>query len=539
MTHKTNKTYLIIIAISAFVIFLNNLPLVFGLLNQKNNLVFLGRRNINSQDLYTYVSFIEQAKDGRWLFENLYMSEDQQPRLLRPSYIAIGKAAWLFNLPPIWAYHLARIVLMIVFMAVLYSFLKLFFENQFWRIAAYVLTLTSSGFGLFFGKWAAGSADLWIPEAITFLSLAEAPHFILAQILMISGFGLFIKGYFRWAAFAFFALTFEHPFNLGVVGLTLILTTSWLTLRNESVGELTARSLARRPLARLRGLLIILGSSAAGVVYQIYEINQNHVLQSWAAQNKLDSPDPLHWLLGYGAIIFLALIGAEKFLKENKPGQILIASWVATSAVLLYSPIFFQRRFSEGLHIPLSILATFGILAIISFLSKFVLPQIRQLFGKFLLTALILFLAAGSIWQITNDVRIIASDSPSYYYYHLHQGEMQALAWLRTKTAGQDTILANWFYGNLIPGLTGRKVYVGHRVQTPYFDEKIEKINNFLLNKNSTQAHDFLKSNGITYIFLGKNDTMLQYGFKPYEKPYLIEVYNKNDVLIFKMKLGP
>jgi len=36
-------------------------------------------------------------------------------------------------------------------------------------------------------------SDLWIPESITFLSLAEAPHFIFSQILMISGLMFFLK----------------------------------------------------------------------------------------------------------------------------------------------------------------------------------------------------------------------------------------------------------------------------------------------------------------------------------------------------------
>ena len=504
-----------------------------GILNPKEGLGFLGRRDINSQDLYTYVSFIEQSKDGRFLFENLYMSEEQDPRLLRPSYIIIGKAAWLFGLPPIWAYHLARIVLTIVFMAVLYSFLKQFFENQFWRIAAYVLILTSSGFGLFVGKWAGNSADLWIPEAITFLSLAEAPHFILAQILMIAGFALFLKGlesqklkHFVLAALTFFALAFEHPFNLGVVVATILLTTAWITATRPNVNKLKIT----------RGLLIILFFSLLGVVYQIYEISQNHVLQSWAAQNKLISPDPLQWFLGYGAIIFLALVGAEKFLKENKPGQILIISWVATSAALLYSPIFFQRRFSEGLHIPLAIMATFGVFAIPSLFAKYVVPKARTTLATFSVWAIILFLSISSFGAVANDVDAIQSDSLSYYYYHLLKSEMTGLKWLKNETNKNDIIMANWFYGNLIPGAIGRKVYVGHHVQTPFFDRKINLINKFLLNKNSAEAHRFLKENGITYIFLGKNDSMLEYGFKPFEKPYLLDVYNKGDVLIFKVR---
>lgn len=516
----------IIIAISAFVLILNNSPLILGVINQKGDLVFLGRRDINSQDLYTYLSFIQQGKDGRILFKNLYMSEAQKPRLLRPSYIIIGKAAWLFNLSHIWAYHLARLAASVIFMTVLWWFLKQFFEDNIQRIVAYSLILTSAGFGLFFGKWASNSADLWIPEAITFLSLAEAPHFILAQILMIGGFALFLRARYIFASLAFLALAFEHPFNLAVVAAAVLATAIWQITKDPAVQKLRL----------VKGLSIILLMVGLGVAYQIWEINQNQVLQSWAAQNKLLSPDPLAWFVGYGAIILFAMIGAEKFLKEARPGQILILSWIGATAVLLYSPIFFQRRFSEGLHIPLGIIAASGVLAASSLFTKYIIPKAKAVLATASVLAIILFLALSSARAVANDIAVIQRDNPGNYYYHLLKSEMAGLAWLKGETNQNDVIAANWFYGNLIPGIIGRKVYLGHKVQTPFFDQKVENVNKFLLNKNSNEAHQFLKENGITYIFLGKNDTMLNYGFKPYEKPYLTDVYNKNDVLIFKVK---
>lgn len=40
----------------------------------------------------------------------------------------------------------------------------------------------------------------------------------------------------------------------------------------------------------------------------------------------------------------------------------------------------------------------------------------------------------------------------------------------------------------------------------------------------------------ITYIYLGSNDTILQYGFKPEEKPYLVKVWDQGGVLIYRVK---
>lgn len=525
------KYHWIVVVISALVIFLNNLPLIWGLTNPKEGLVFLGRRDINSQDLYTYVSFIEQGKRGRFLFENLYQSEPQKQRLLRPSYILIGKAAWLFDISSIWAYHLARLVLIFAFFFVLWRFVSLFFTEAFKRIAAYTLILTSSGIGFAVARFA-GSTDTWVPESVTFLALQEAPHFILAQILMIGGFLFYLKGLgensikmYILASISFLLLSFEHPFNLGIVAAAIFTASLWLfALKRHKVKYL------------LKGLFIVVPVLLIGVGYQIFEVFQNPVLTSWASQNKLLSPDPLHWLLGYGLLLILATLGAEKFLQEKSTTQILALSWIFSTALLLYSPIFFQRRFSEGLHIPISIMAAAGIFVAIPALSKFVVSSYRRLFQNIILVAIFLILALSSFAIVIGDINIINSDSGVYYYYHLTRGEIEGIGKLREKTNGKDVILANWFYGNLIPGLTGRKVYIGHKVQTPFFDQKVAKINRFLLNKNSKEARQFLKDNGITYIFLGRNDSMLEYGFKPFEKPYLTDVYNKDDVLIFKVE---
>ncbi len=530
------KEHLIIIIISVFIILLNNLPFIYGAISEKDNLVFLGRTKINSQDTYTYVSFIEQAKQGRFLFENLFMSEPQQSSLFRPSYIIIGKLAAFFNISSIWAYHLSRLVLTIGFLITLYFFLSLFFEKSFGKILAFLIVLSSSGLGFIFGKWLANSTDLWVPESITFLSLSQAPHFILSIILMLWGFYFYLKGVmkedslklFLLSGFLFLFLSFEHPFNIGVVGATLVLTTIWFYFsKNREEKTLIGKLVFP--------LIIIIPFLIAGTLYQIYETYQNPVMSLWAIQNKLISPDPINYISGYGLILVLALIAAEKFLREQKPPQVLLLSWIASGFALLYSPIFFQRRFSEGLHIPLAILAVFGILWLGSFVSKFMVGGIRKKVFYILILGIVFILSLGNFTQVYKDIKVIGQDSLSYYYYHLLKQEIEAMYWLKQQTSYRDIILANWFYGNVIPGIIGRKSFVGHKIQTPFFDRKISEINKFLLNKNSDEANSFLKKNGITYIFLGRDDSMLSYGFKPDAKPYLMKVYDKGDVLIYKV----
>lgn len=528
---KMKKTYVIIL-ISAIVLLLSNASLLFGLFQAKEGLVFLGRRDINSQDVYTYVSFIEQSKQGKFLFENLYAVEAQKGDLFRPSYMIIGKLAWLLNISSLTAYHTARIGIGILFFLVLYKFLGLFFKDSRSRVLAHTIVLTSSGIGFIVRLVAANSIDTWIPEANTFLSLAEAPHFLLSQIYMLGGFMAFLKGimqgkkrYLAASSLCFLLLSFEHPFNIAVTLATVLSTAFWLI----KTGTVKFKS-------SYIGLLAIVIVSVFGLGFQVFETYQNPILNSWASQNALLSPPAVNYLAGYGFLLVLGAIGLEKFLKEKKPQQVLVIAWIGAVSVLLYAPIFFQRRFSEGLHIPLAILAAWGILKLTRFISNFSIERAQKYVINFFWAATVIILTLTSFVRVLTDVSIFAGESKEGYYYYILSSEMEGLEWLKAHSNSSDIILTNWFYGNIVPGIAGRKVYLGHKVQTPFFDKKVEDENKFFLNKNTTEAYNFLKENRITHIFLGANDTILQYGFKPDEKPYLVKVFDQDGTLIYKVK---
>lgn len=524
------KEFLIAASIAIFVLVLSNLSFFIPFFSPKSGLVFLGRRFLNSQDTYTYVSFIEQSKQGRWLFENLYTSEPQKAQISRPSYFVIGKLAKIFNLSSILAYHLSRILFAIAFLIVLYRFIYLFFNQSSQRLLAFLLTTTSSGFGSFLGKWIPNSVDIWIPEGITFLTLAESPHFILSQLFMVLGFSFFLKAtnssfskYFLFSAISFLILSLEHPFNMGVVFLTLVLLTFWLKKFWLST-------------------FLVIAISSLGIVYQLYQLYLNPVMRSWAFQNNLAAPDPLSVVSGYGLILILAIIGTEKLMSKLTGKEVLLLFWIASTFVLLYTPVNFQRRLIEGVHIPMSILAAFGLFSGISFFINKYMQGFHDWFNriafKIFVFSILMLLSITSFYMVYKDSDIISKDSVNNYYYYLLNDEVTALDWLKNNTDFSDVILANWFYGNLLPGITGRKVYAGHKIQTAFFDNKISNINNFLLSEDLTEVKRFLEENNISYIFLGKNDSMLRYGFRPEEKKYLNKVYDKDDVAIFKVNLS-
>lgn len=503
------------VIVSVIVLIVCSLPIIYFSFFPKDNLVFLGRRYTNSQDVYTYVSFIEQGRQGKNLFENLFTTEPQKPSLIRPSYLLIGKFADAFNASSINAFHMSRIIFDILFIFVLWKFLSLFFTDEKHKFIAFALLLTSSGFGAMVYKWLADSADLWIPESNTFLSLGEAPHFILSQALMLGGYYLFID-YLKnkkvttiiISCILFFILSFEHPFNLVVIAPVLFLTAVWNTT------------------PWVKASLIALGS-AMGLFYAYYSTITNPILALWQNQNILLSPIPLAYASGFGILLILAIVGIEKILNEklSLTDKFLIV-WTTINIFLLYFPVNFQRRLVEGLHVPLGILATIGLL--------FLVQKYKVKKQNSIVILAIIILSLTSIFMVYTDFKFIEQDKSDSYYYHIDQNEMKAIKWLGGKTNSNDVILSNWYLGNLVPGIIGRKVYIGHKIQTVDWDTKNKSLDLFVQNTNSELSKNFLKENGITYILIGKNDVILQNGFKAENYPSLKSVYSEGGVAIYK-----
>lgn len=519
------------ILIGFIAILFANLTYIYGYTVSKPDLGFLGRKVINSQDTYTYVAFIEQARQGRVLFENLYTSEPQSLSLFRPLYIVLGKLALLFNVQSVYVYHIGRVVLAFIFCFVLYRFLRYFFEKPGERLFAYSVVLLSTGLGFILGQLFPQSSDLWIPESNTFLSFGEAPHFIFSQILMLIAFMSFIKGVeekrtynFIVSSIALLLLTFEHPFNIVITFSVLLV----LTIIFARKGQLN-QSIAW-------GVALTMGIQIIAALYQLYGSFNNSVLNQWVQNNILPSPNPINFIVGYGLLIPFALIGIEQVLKKHSIWFFLTIIWVVVTFVLLYSPLAFQRRVSEGVHIPLAILSSVGLITVAKYASGFVVEGIKKKVYYAFLVGAVLVLSIGSFSIAVLETTTVSRDTIDQYYYYLAQPELAALNTFRDNTSYKDVLLANWFYGNVAPGITGRKTYLGHRIQTINFDKKTNEINKFLLEKDDKKSYRFLKNNGITFIFLGINDSMVRYGFNPASRSYLEKAYDYQGVRIYHVK---
>ena len=209
-------------------------------------------------------------------------------------------------------------------------------------------------------------------------------------------------------------------------------------------------------------------------------------------------------------------------------------AWVLVQFFLIYAPVNYQRRLTEGLHFPLVILATVGL----CFLYSLVLTRKNRLSKilfnqRFSTLFLLIFLFSGSIiFSLVADFYIYNQALDISY---VDKRVIGAAAWL--KTIGRDEIIFNAADNkvNIVPAFSGRRVYVGHGVETLNFSFKNREVAWFFQkNRDQESEKKYLKKRGIDYIFYSDLERGLG-SYNPGEKNYLNEVYSNSSVKIYEV----
>jgi len=518
------------------VIFISALPIIYGYFQADQDQYFTGSHFFIMVDYPVYLSLIEQGRQGDWLFTNLYTAESQNPVLISPLWLVLGQLGRLTGLSNIFWYHFSRAVLGIIFLYFLYFFLKRFFSTPISRLFTFLLLCFSSGLGSFFipanKVWDFNlifyklPLDLWVAEANTFLSLYHSPLFILSQLLLLVVFYLFL---FK-TDYQGFLLLFLTVLFLGIIHPYDLVTISVVPLVYLLVKFLFNRQLDWRRIKAW--LIIILAALPAGGYYWLIT-KLEPAIGGWAEQNITLSPPIFSFIIGYGLILFFAVLGILFIFKEKKTEYYFIICWVIAAGCLLNSPVMFQRRFTNGFHIALVILAAWAIfyfwqkIKILNAEKKIILISLLfpiLILGLFLTNSIII---ADSLERFNQ--RIFPHFIPQQYY--------QGFGWLKDNVKPDQVILAEAEIGKLIPAFTAQTVYLGHAHQTIDFRSKKGKIDNwfFRINSQDEQKQEFLKENNISYIWYSEKEEELG-DYHPAEKEYLEEVYRNAEVEIYWVK---
>jgi hypothetical protein len=520
---------------AALIVIVTAIPYLFGYWSTPAGMTYTGVHYLTPGDTNTYLATIESTKQGDNIALNLYTGEPQRRIFISPLWLSVGWLAKIFNLSNLLALHLARSLLVIIFVFIMYLLLAYLFQSPRKRKWMLILILFSSGLGAFFNPFLFNvnnlyehPTDMWVVESITFLTLYHSPHVIASLILIVLIFLLMLLAfehnklrYSIGAGVAGFFLVWFHPFNGPTVYVTLgtfIVLLAWWR-----------RRIAWPQIKHF----IVFGCFPIPAALYLYLISRvDWVIGHWSAQNILPSPSIWMYLIGYGFLLIFALLGLWISLKKPDNKRIFIISWLISSAMLIYAPLAFQRRMSEGLHIPIVLLAGAGIFYLVGRWqapSKMNVPLKTYIVVIFM----IIFLPLSNIQLLGQDIYVYQTKKTLPYY--LYAEEVAAMHWLRDNAGKTEIIFSSAYMGNFIPAYSGRIVWIGHGPQTINLQEKL-LFNDWFWRTDASQMQkrQFLKENLIRYVFYGRKEREMG-AYNPTTKDYLQPVYQNSQVTVYKV----
>ena len=492
------------------------LPYCFGYWFAQPGTTFTGVI-MNAEDSQSYFAKMLQGYNGNWLYTIPYTTESHPPAFVGGFYLLLGQLARLTGSSITFIWHASRLAASLILFLTTFGFIRSFLTrpHEYWT--AYLLALYGSGLGwvLFvLGQtdWLGSfPVDFKMPEAHLFFAALTFPHVALGMALLMGNVWC-VRQLFdrspergRWklgiaAGCINVALAVVYPF---LIYLVLLANLFYFLFQAYRAKEIPWRS------GVALGVSYLL--PAPLIFYYAWVLDTNEVFRAWDAQSITLSPHPLHYLVAYGPMLVLALLASKR------PGSGLLWIWILATAILVYAPLNPQRRFVEGVHVPLSILATCG-------LFDALLPRLRQTswfqaaarrpsysiagLERILILAFLGFMSLSNLY-ILASVGTTTSIQQVYPFFR-SRDELDAVEWLRANTDPSEVVLSAYETGNYIAAHAGNRVVIGHWAETLEFDQKEQEVDRFFSSPSdgNTQSQ-ILDRYGVEYVFVGDREKQL------------------------------
>ena len=246
-------------------------------------------------------------------------------------------------------------------------------------------------------------------------------------------------------------------------------------------------------------------------------------------QNQTLSPPPVYYLWGFGLFWPPAMIGGIDALRQRSPLLTSLLAWVVAAFLLAYAPFAIQRRFLLGATIPLGLLAARGIEVSAKFISQRSagasrrMPLIGLLAGLSISMTSLIFFPAQALFMRRQPM--------DYFYPRTFD---QAFSWISENTPADDVLLSATRTGQLIAQKTGRRVFLGHEMETLRYDGKAAAVESFY--KGQPTVPD-LVLNSVGWVIYGPYEREIDPNFIP--PPSLKLAAQIGDVSIYQIKARP
>jgi hypothetical protein len=544
------KEWRFIIILSIVVILLTTLPYLYGWYQTPEGHTYTGLHSLTPGDIHVYFSFMDQAREGNFISKDLYTGEPQARVLLNSFWSIEGLIGRVTGLSNILVFQLSRILLIPIFIFTLYLFSCLFFNKKVWRKISIIFLTFASGLGVtitiflpdsvYAKGWYNWPLDLWAPESNNLLTMFQSPHLIASTILIIFIMFLMFLAYehnklkYSVSAGVLALILFQfHPFHTPTI--FAVLSTYILVKVIQDIKKYKDKSDIW--FNYVKHSLVLAVVSFPSIFYWLLLQQFDFVTQLRVYQNVCLTPSLWVTAVSYGFVLLLAIYASYRIIRHYRSDNkhIFLVVWFVIHFLMLYSPFLFQRRIMQGLQVPMTILCVYGVYFLYEYLKKKLPKDKFEFFISNKHLAIIVFILLFTSAGIYNWIREIAVFTEVYPQLYVPDDKIAGYKWLKNNTNEDDVILTDLYNGNLIPGRIMRKVYVGHGVETLFFDNKFMRMVWFFsFDEADDKKEKFLRDNNIDYIFYSGNEKGIG-DYNPAEKNYLEPVFHFGDTDIYKV----
>lgn len=456
-------------------------------------------------DVFSYFAKIEEAIRGAWLLWVPHTPEPHNPAFLFPHYVLLGKLGALTGLTAPVLYHAFRVVAGGVLLLTAYWFLAAVTTQLAVRRTAFLFTALGGGLGWVTSLFGVVGIDATVPESNTFHTLLVNPHFALATALLLIIAMLVLHAAPRfpitrmgWAGALSVLAVVLQPFFVALMWCVAGAWAATVGLR-RGLGSLAGPSRLLAFAWRPGLALPFAGFTLAGGLMWL-NLQSNFATKGWIDQNFTPSPPVLNFLGAYGILAPLAVAGGVRAWRApesaglTRNGALLLLAWAVALPIMFYAPMQYQRRLSEGAHVPVSALAAGGLWWWAGRLGTERAWRLLR-FGAMAL------LLMGTVWLAAF---MLAGAQALRVPFYLPRQDVAALDWLAGNAAFGEVVIAAPIMGNLIPAWAPVRTYWGHGFETIDSANKLARTDRFFSPGDSPDARcQLLAEAGISYVYEG------------------------------------
>lgn len=524
--NPTRKEFFLFVLAATLILVWSSVPNWSGYAAQNDKSVFAGTY-FDAPDYAVHIAMMRTGMEGAWGYNLRFTTEPHTTGYIRMFYIILGEMNRLPRIDPVIFFQIARWIFGYTALYSILLLIKRTFDNPRWQWLAFLLAVFGAGLGwlqITFNMipGIVAPVDLWLIDAYVMFSLSLFPHFAFTLTLMCLGLIFFLdflkdgsRSGIPVTIAAAILVQFVNPIAFIVIDISMATAAviKWVKLRKINAIEFAA-------------LALIAVAQVPLLVYNFLLLSKDPIWSEFTAQNLTLSPPPVYYLWGFGIFWPLAIAGAVRAIRELHTILLASLAWVVVAFALAYAPFGIQRRFLLGITIPLSLLAITGLKDTLQFISQKNAWLARRASG---LALTIVLFSSITTFALMPEFSLYLQSRPEKYFYPRQL--VAALDWISANTQPDDFVLGAERTGEFVAQVTGRRVFIGHEMETLNYNAKTDLVKQFY---SGNLPQDWLSQYPVQWVVYGPYEQAVASNFKPGAELEL--VFQNNSVQIYRKR---